>query len=76
MLVGTDFGGDGKSLTDSGYPRVVKSWKRGTPIEEAEVHLHRMCIQNVNHFLEISLFPPTNARIRSRFRVWCAGFRV
>ncbi len=35
VLVGTDFGGDGKSLTDSGYPRVVKSWKRGTPIESA-----------------------------------------
>ena len=37
LLVGTDFGGDGKCLTDSGYPRVVKSWKRGTPIEEAKV---------------------------------------
>ncbi|KAL7539110.1 hypothetical protein ACHAWF_006302 [Thalassiosira exigua] len=35
VLVGTDFGGDGSTLTDSGYPRVVKSWKRGTPIEEA-----------------------------------------
>jgi len=37
VLVGTDFGGDGKTLTDSGYPRVVKSWKRGTPIESATV---------------------------------------
>jgi len=37
VLVGTDFGGDGKTLTDSGYPRVVKSWKRGTPIEDAKV---------------------------------------
>jgi len=35
VLVGTDFGGDGSTLTDSGYPRVVKSWRRGTPIEEA-----------------------------------------
>lgn len=35
VLVGTDFGMDGLALTDSGYPRVVKSWKRGTPIEEA-----------------------------------------
>jgi len=34
-IVGTDFGGDGSSLTDSGYPRVVKSWKRGTPIDDA-----------------------------------------
>ena len=37
VLVGTDFGGDGSTLTDSGYPRVVKSWRRGTPIEAAEV---------------------------------------
>jgi prolyl oligopeptidase len=37
VLVGTDFGADGKTLTDSGYPRVVKSWKRGTPIEDAKV---------------------------------------
>merc|ERR1719509_46134 len=34
-LVGTDFGEDGSSLTSSGYPRIIKSWKRGTPIEEA-----------------------------------------
>ena len=34
-LVGTDFGGDGSALTDSGYPRVVKSWKRGTPLDDA-----------------------------------------
>eukprot|EP00927_Polykrikos_kofoidii_P078851 TRINITY_DN7564_c0_g1_i1.p1 TRINITY_DN7564_c0_g1~~TRINITY_DN7564_c0_g1_i1.p1 ORF type:complete len:765 (-),score=130.22 TRINITY_DN7564_c0_g1_i1:62-2356(-) len=37
LLIGTDFGGDGSTLTDSGYPRVVKSWKRGTPIEEAKL---------------------------------------
>ena len=35
VLVGTDFGRDGSALTDSGYPRVVKSWRRGTPIEDA-----------------------------------------
>ncbi|MGV0038170.1 prolyl oligopeptidase family serine peptidase [Mycobacterium colombiense] len=34
VLVGTDFGPD--SLTDSGYPRVVKRWRRGTPLVEAE----------------------------------------
>jgi prolyl oligopeptidase len=37
VLVGTDFEGDGKSMTDSGYPRVVKAWKRGTPLSEAVV---------------------------------------
>jgi prolyl oligopeptidase len=36
LLVGTDVH-DGKSLTDSGYPRVVREWKRGTSIQDAEV---------------------------------------
>ncbi|MEO0467543.1 MAG: prolyl oligopeptidase family serine peptidase [Pseudomonadota bacterium] len=36
MLVGTDWGGDGSTLTESGYPSVVKRWTRGTPLEEAE----------------------------------------
>ena len=35
VLIGTDFGPG--SLTDSGYPRVVRSWKRGTPLESAKV---------------------------------------
>ena len=34
VLVGTDFG-EG-SLTDSGYPRVVKRWRRGQPLAAAE----------------------------------------
>src|ERR1700684_376652 len=34
LLVGTDFGAD--SLTESGYPRVIKRWHRGQPLEEAE----------------------------------------
>jgi len=33
LYVGTDFGPG--SLTDSGYPRLVKRWKRGTPLAEA-----------------------------------------
>ncbi len=33
VLVGTDFGPG--SLTESGYPRVVKRWRRGTPIADA-----------------------------------------
>ena len=33
LYVGTDFG-EG-SMTDSGYPRILKVWKRGTPLEEA-----------------------------------------
>lgn len=34
LFVATDFG-EG-SLTDSGYPRVVKLWKRGTDLKDAE----------------------------------------
>lgn len=34
VLVGTDFG-EG-ALTESGYPRLVKRWRRGTPLTEAE----------------------------------------
>jgi prolyl oligopeptidase len=35
VFVSTDFG-DG-SMTTSGYPRLAKRWKRGTPIEKAEL---------------------------------------
>eukprot|EP00937_MAST-01D_sp_MAST-1D-sp2_P002103 g2103.t1 len=35
LLIGTDFDGDGSTLTDSGYPRVVKAWQRGTPLAAA-----------------------------------------
>lgn len=34
IYVGTDFGPG--SLTDSGYPRIAKLWKRGTPLSSAE----------------------------------------
>jgi prolyl oligopeptidase len=33
LFVGTDFGPG--SLTESGYPRIVKLWKRGTPLSTA-----------------------------------------
>ncbi len=33
LVVGTDFGPG--SLTDSGYPRVIKRWRRGTPLAAA-----------------------------------------
>jgi prolyl oligopeptidase len=35
IYLGTDFGPG--SLTSSGYPRVVKEWRRGTPLSEATV---------------------------------------
>jgi prolyl oligopeptidase len=34
VLLGTDFGPD--SQTTSGYPRIVKLWKRGTPLASAK----------------------------------------
>ena len=34
VLVGTDFGPD--SLTESGYPRIVKRWRRAQPLVDAE----------------------------------------
>lgn len=34
LLVGTDFGPG--SLTDSGYPQMVKRWRRGEPLSAAE----------------------------------------
>jgi prolyl oligopeptidase len=34
VLIGTDWGED--SLTESGYPRLVKRWRRGTSLEDAE----------------------------------------
>ncbi len=34
VLIGTDFGPD--SLTESGYPRIVKRWRRGQPLADAE----------------------------------------
>jgi prolyl oligopeptidase len=33
LYVGTDFGPG--SMTDSGYPRLLKVWRRGTPLEQA-----------------------------------------
>ena len=35
LYVGTDFGAG--SMTDSGYPRIAKLWKRGTPLSSATV---------------------------------------
>ena len=34
VFVGTDFGPG--SLTTSGYPRIVKEWNRGTPLDQAK----------------------------------------
>ncbi|MEM1390246.1 MAG: prolyl oligopeptidase family serine peptidase [Pseudomonadota bacterium] len=36
VLVGTDWGADGSTLTDSGYPSSVRLWTRGQSLEEAQ----------------------------------------
>lgn len=36
LLVATDWGGDGSTLTESGYPSSVRLWRRGTDLESAE----------------------------------------
>ena len=36
VLISTDWGGDGSTLTESGYASVVKRWTRGTPLESAQ----------------------------------------
>jgi prolyl oligopeptidase len=38
VFVQTDFGPG--SMTSSGYPRITKLWKRGTPMENAEIVFH------------------------------------
>lgn len=35
VLVSTDFGPN--TMTDSGYPRLIKEWKRGTPLDQAKL---------------------------------------
>ncbi|GGF61137.1 prolyl oligopeptidase family serine peptidase [Alteromonas lipolytica] len=36
LLVATNWGQDGSTLTESGYPTQVKRWQRGTELSEAE----------------------------------------
>ena len=36
VLVGTDWGNDGSTVTESGYPTSVRIWTRGTPLESAK----------------------------------------
>jgi prolyl oligopeptidase len=35
VLIGTDWGNDGSTLTESGYPTSVRLWKRGQSLDEA-----------------------------------------
>lgn len=54
VYVGTNF--DAGSVTKSGYPRVIKEWKRGTPIDKAvtvfevkDSDIRADCYRDFNH---------------------------
>ena len=59
VFVGTDFGPG--SLTDSGYPRIVKEWKRGTPLAEAAV-----VFEGRTEDMGVERPPRPDARLRAR----------
>jgi prolyl oligopeptidase len=47
LYVGTDFGPG--SMTRSGYPRIAKIWKRGTPLAQAEM-IYEASLDDVSAF--------------------------
>ena len=38
LLIATDWGGDGGTMTESGYPSEVRVWTRGTPMDNAQTY--------------------------------------
>ena len=54
ILVGTDFGPG--SMTDAGYPRVVKRWRRGEPLTAAE-QVFEIAQQHVGAFIAVDRTP-------------------
>ena len=61
VFVGTDFGPG--SMTKSGYPRIVKEWKRGTPLAQREHGLRRQGRRRGGRRLS-----RPHARLRARLR--------
>ena len=66
LYISTDFGPG--SLTTSGYPRLVKLWKRGTPLEQAttvfegkveDVHVTAEVVHDHGHVYELIDRSPT-----------------
>ena len=54
VYVGTDFGPG--SMTDSGYPRVIKRWKRGQPLAAAETVFEAQA-KDVSAWVSVDLTP-------------------
>ena len=61
IYVATDFGPG--SLTSSGYPRVVKEWRRGTPLSEATV-----VYEGKPEDVSVRRGPRSDRRVRTRLR--------
>jgi prolyl oligopeptidase len=63
LVVGTDFGPG--SMTDSGYPRVIKTWRRGTPLAEA-VTVHEGEASDVSAWVSVDDTPGFERVIHGR----------
>ncbi|NDF77904.1 MAG: S9 family peptidase, partial [Betaproteobacteria bacterium] len=63
LLVGTDFGPG--SMTQSGYPRVIKQWKRGSPLSSAVVIFEGQ-EKDVSAFASVDMTPGFERTILGR----------
>jgi prolyl oligopeptidase len=63
LVVGTDFGPG--ALTDSGYPRVIKRWQRGTPLSAA-VTVHEGETSDVSAWVSVDDTPGFERVIHGR----------
>ena len=70
IYVGTDFGPG--ALTSSGYPRIAKEWRRGTPLSDATV-VYEAAVDDVR--LE-AWHDPTPGFTRGFIRRWTDFFRA
>ena len=64
VFVGTDFGPG--SLTTSGYPRIVKEWKRGTPLRDGDDSSTKASPRTSPSARYRDLTPGLRARLRQR----------
>ena len=53
IFVATDFGPG--SMTDSGYPRIVKLWRRGQPLDEAATVFEGEVLDNVRGRVDVAM---------------------
>lgn len=74
LFVQTDFG-EG-SMTSSGYPRIVKRWKRGTPLTQAET-LYEGSVDSVSAFGTRLRSPAGNVDlVREGRTFWTGEYRI